>query len=72
MGRSQPREAEGPLAGLGASWERRSGSRGIEREEKGQLWGFAGPFKECELYSKSDGKPLKGLKSGHGIIRCTG
>lgn len=34
--------------------------------------GFAGPFKECELYSKSDGKPLKGLKPGHDIIRCTG
>lgn len=48
------------------------GSGGIEREGKGQLLGFAGPFKESELYSKSDGKPLKGLESGHGIIRCTG
>lgn len=48
------------------------GSRGVEREEKGQLLGFAGPFKECELYSRSDGEPLRGLKSGQGIIRCTG
>lgn len=49
------------------------GSRGRERWEEGQLLlGFAGPFKECELYFKSDGKPLKGLKSGHDIIRCAG
>lgn len=36
------------------------------------MLGFAGPFKEHELYSKSDGKPLRGLKSGRDIIRCTG
>lgn len=39
------------------------------RQERGQLTvGFAGPFKEGELYSKSDGKPLKGLKAEHDII----
>lgn len=58
-------EAGGPL---GSDWEE-GAAQGLEKEEKGRLWlGFAGPFKERELYSKSDGKPLRGLESGRDII----